>query len=296
MENKEKICFEFTQEGIVTDLRVSSNFNTEELIFDDLADYLAMDHNSSKNNISTHLSLLEKLEILCKKTRKYANEESDFADNYKEIKFLVKNDNYSLENSQFSPFGYNSIKLLNNSLILVGKDSLFGLITIQGTEILPMGFDEIFLLDDFIIQTLSNNTISLYNTEGEKLFSDLDEVSENFNPFGFGQNYFWLKKDKKWGLFDFKLRQLLPFALEYDYCELITDNFKENVYIKVFKDGKCGLLNGLLNVEVIELDSDIEDIILNNEKNYIITKRTAQKTEILQSTLDKIEENIRQKN
>lgn len=61
-------------------------------------------------------------------------------------------------------------------------------------------------------------------------------------------DYYWLKKEGKWGLFNYKLNQIIPFRLEYDSCELVSDKVQENIYIQVTKNGKCGLINGLLNI------------------------------------------------
>ena len=91
MNNKEVLNLKFTQEDISVNLELSDNFNTEHPIFEELAFYLgALDYNFKKGQASIHLTTLEKLEILCKKAREYADEESSYSDNYNEIKVLVQ--------------------------------------------------------------------------------------------------------------------------------------------------------------------------------------------------------------
>lgn len=296
-ETKQTISLEFSQENILVNLNVSENFNTENPIFEELAFYLgALEYNHQKDSASIHLTTLEKLEILCKKAREYADEESEYSNTYKEIRVLVANDKYILESPNSISTEYDNIKLINNNLILVKKDTLLGVLDIKGKEILPNQFDEIYLLSDSIIQTKSKDRLSLYNTDGVLLHVDLEDVIEDFNPFGATQNYFWLKKQGKWGLFDHKLNQIIPFRLEYDSCNLISDNTKENIYIEVTKAGKCGLLNGLLNIEVINLDSEIDNIVLSTNKTYLLTKKNNHKIVLSEDDLLKIEERIKSQN
>ena len=296
MENKETISFEFTKGGIVTDFKISDNFNTEEAVFEDLAFYLAGEYNCLKNEPRVHLSLLEKLEILCKRARNYADEESEFDEKYTEIRFLMKNEMFSLDKSGSLNTEYDSIRLLTNNLIVVEKNGFFGLIDKKGDVVLSSRYSSIYLLEDHLIKTTIGEKYFLYDLKGKELSSDLDDVSENFNPFGVYQSFFWLKKDNKWGLFDSNLRQILPFSLDYDYCELLIENDKATVYIKVFKNKKCGLINGLLNVVVLPLDSEIENISISGRKDFIITKRNNEKITISQDSLIKTSQNNFTKN
>ena len=296
-ETKQTMSLEFSQEDFLVNLNVSENFNTENPIFEEMAFYLgALEYNHQKDSASIHLTTLEKLEILCKKAREYADEESEYFNTYKEIRVLVANDKYILESPNSISTEYDNIKLINNNLILVKKDTLLGVLDIKGKEILPNQFDEIYLLSDSIIQTKSKDRLSLYNTDGVLLHVDLEDVIEDFNPFGATQNYFWLKKQGKWGLFDHKLNQIIPFRLEYDSCELVSDKVQENIYIQVTKNGKCGLINGLLNVEVISLDSEIESIVLSTNKSYLVIKKDNSQTPISEEELNKIEEKIKYQN
>lgn len=296
LETNQIISLQFKQEEIYLNLEVSDNFNTENPLFEELAFYLgAIEHHHQKDSASIHLTTLEKLEILCKKAREYADQESDYTDDYQEIKVLVVNKNYSLDYPISLATEYDNIKLITNNLLLVNRDSLFGVVDTVGKEIVPILFEEVFLLNDSIIQAKSNGIVSLYSTDGILIHAGLEDVTENFNPFGAIQDYYWFKKQGKWGLFDHKLNQIIPYRLEYDSCELVSNNTQQNIYIKVTKDGKCGLINGLLNVEVISLDREIENIVLT-AKAYLVTKKNNQQITVAKEDLIIIEEKIKFQN
>lgn len=296
LETNQIISLQFKQEEIYLNLEVSDNFNTENPLFEELAFYLgAIEHHHQKDSASIHLTTLEKLEILCKKAREYADQESDYTDDYQEIKVLVVNKNYSLDYPISLATEYDNIKLITNNLLLVNRDSLFGVVDTIGKEIVPILFEEVFLLNDSIIQAKSNGIVSLYSTDGILIHAGLEDVTENFNPFGAIQDYYWFKKQGKWGLFDHKLNQIIPYRLEYDSCELVSNNTQQNIYIKVTKDGKCGLINGLLNVEVISLDREIENIVLT-AKAYLVTKKNNQQITVAKEDLIIIEEKIKFQN
>lgn len=297
MNNKEVLNLKFTQEDISVNLELSDNFNTEHPIFEELAFYLgALEYNHQKDSPSIHLTTLEKLEILCKKAREYADEESSYSDSYNEVRVLVNNDKYSLDTPINLATSYDDIKLIDNNLLLVKNDSLFGVVDVLGKEILPIQYEEIYLLNHSVVLARTKDLISLYSKDGVELLKDLEEVSENYNPFGANDDYYWLKKEGKWGLFNYKLNQIIPFRLEYDSCELVSDKVQENIYIQVTKNGKCGLINGLLNVEVISLDSEIESIVLSTNKSYLVIKKDNSQTPISEEELNKIEEKIKYQN
>ncbi len=297
MNNKEVLNLKFTQEDISVNLELSDNFNTEHPIFEELAFYLgALEYNHQKDIPSIHLTTLEKLEILCKKAREYADEESSYSDSYNEVRVLVNNDKYSLDTPINLATSYDDIKLIDNNLLLVKNDSLFGVVDVLGKEILPIQYEEIYLLNHSVVLARTKDLISLYSKDGVELLKDLEEVSENYNPFGANDDYYWLKKEGKWGLFNYKLNQIIPFRLEYDSCELVSDKVQENIYIQVTKNGKCGLINGLLNVEVISLDSEIESIVLSTNKSYLVIKKDNSQTPISEEELNKIEEKIKYQN
>lgn len=296
-KTKQTISLEFSQEDFLVNLKVSDNFNTEHPIFEELAFYLgALEYNHQKDSPSIHLTTLEKLEILCKKAREYADEESSYSDSYNEVRVLVNNDKYSLDTPINLATSYDDIKLIDNNLLLVKNDSLFGVVDVLGKEILPIQYEEIYLLNHSVVLARTKDLISLYSKDGVELLKDLEEVSENYNPFGANDDYYWLKKEGKWGLFNYKLNQIIPFRLEYDSCELVSDKVQENIYIQVTKNGKCGLINGLLNVEVISLDSEIESIVLSTNKSYLVIKKDNSQTPISEEELNKIEEKIKYQN
>lgn len=292
MNKNQPIKLEF----INGDFKVSDNFNTEEPAFLDLARNIGNQHYVLKDNATVPLTLLEKLEILCKKAREYTNEVSKFSDNYEEIRILSRNESYSIEDFEKKQLEYDSIQLLYNNLLKVSINNKYGVTDISGQEILSVSFDELFLLNEHFIQTQNGSKITIYDTVGKIVFEDIEDICENFNPFG-ANTYLWIKENNKWGLFDNKLNQIIPFRLEYDSCELLSDNTKENIYIKVYKDDKCGLINGLLNVEVISLDNEIEDIYFADyKKTYVITKKNNHEIELLPEDLSKIEDRLKSQN
>ncbi|MCG2760594.1 MAG: WG repeat-containing protein [Candidatus Delongbacteria bacterium] len=270
MQNKEELKFEFSQEDSYINLKLSDNFQTDQPIFDELAYYLgAIEHHILKDEASVHLTILEKLEILCKKAREYADEESEYADDYNEVKIITLTDKKYLGNPTTL---YDTIDIITNQLLKVSIEGKYGIITVLTKVILPTIYEQIIVLSGYLEAHLKGN-IYLYSSSGKLLLSDLEEIAENYNPFGAHMPYFWIKKENKWGLFDHKFNQIIPFRLDYDSCELISDNTKENIFIKVYKDGKCGLINGLLNIEVLELDDNIDDVVLTYNKTYLISKK-----------------------
>ena len=294
MHNKEVIKLQFSQEGFRVDLNLSDNFKTDQPIFDELAHFLgAIDHYHLKDESSVHLTTLEKLEILCKKAREYADEESEYADDYKEVRIITSDDKKLLQNSTAEKILYDSVDIISDDLLIVSLANTYGVITITGHQILPLEFQQIHLITKGYLEVHLKDSISLYTTTGKLLLSDLEEISENFNPFGQQTPYFWIKKENKWGLFDHKFNQIIPFRLEYDYCELISDNTKENIFIKVFKDNKCGIISGLLNITVLELDDDIADVVKTHKKTYLISRKNHNDYELSPDDLTKEEQKIK---
>ena len=286
MMNKEALKLEFTKEDSFINLEVSENFNTDDTLFDELAFYLGgLEYHHQKDSATIHLTTLEKLEILCKKAREYADEESEESVKYEQVKVLVSNDKYYLDSSLALANAYDSIELIQNNTLKVSLDNKFGAIDLLGKEIIPIKFDDLYMLANDLIYASDNEVISLYTLDKAKEFHDLEDVVEN-DVFSYQQSYFWLRKNNKWGLFDHKLNQIIPFRLEYDYCELLSDNVKEHIYIKVFKDGKCGLINGLLNINLIKLEKDIEDILVNHRKNFLVKKHSAPDLELDKLDID----------
>lgn len=281
---------EFTDNEGSVNLDISDNFNTENPLFDSLAYYLgALDHYHRKDAPSIPLTTLEKLEILCKKAREYADEESEYSENYKEVKIIDYNTSYSFGNHSAKEL-YDDIYMLASDLFRVRLDNLYGVAKANGDIILPLDFDEIFLLNDAHIQAEKGSLKSIYTREGILLLDHVEDISENFNPFGVNKDYFWIRRDNLWGLFDWNLKQIIPFRLDFDSCELISDNMQKNIYIKVAKNGKVGILDGLLNILVVDLANDIEDIVINSPKTFLVVKKDSEKIEYTLDNLDRLSE------
>lgn len=297
MHNKEVIKLEFSHVGSHVNLNLSDNFQTDQPIFDELASFLgAIEHYTLKDLPTVHLTTLEQLEILCKKAREYADEESQYADQYTEVKIITSGDKKFLQNSTVKTVLYDTVDIISDDLLIVTLANTYGVITISGKQILPIEFQQINLIKKGFLEAHLKDNIYLYTTSGKLLLSDLEEISENFNPFGAQTPYFWIKKENKWGLFDHKFNQIIPFKLEYDYCELVSDNTKENIFIKVFKDNKCGIVNGLLNITVLELDDQIVDVVKTHKRTYLISMKDQKDVELYIDDLTKAEERLKDQN
>lgn len=292
-DSPQKLLLEFEKDESYINLKVSENFDTENYLFDELAYYLgALEHHHQKDSASIHLTTLEKLEILCNKARLYAEEESEDNHNYTEIKVVRSDEKYTINNpGRPTEICYDDIRLINNDLILVRKDDLYGILDLAGSQVLPAIYNEIQLISKNIVYAGTKDAISLYSENGELLHSDLEDFLENHNPFGNKEPYFWLKKKGKWGLFDCQLKEIIPFRFEYNSCELISDNAENKIYIKVFSDGKCGLIEGLLNVEVLRLNEDIKNIVIPRSKNFLLVKKNNQEISVLEEELHDFESN-----
>lgn len=291
--SKERLNIEFIREDIFRNLNISDNFSPEIPIFNELAEYIGSTHFHTKDVVSVPLTILEKLEILCKKAREYADEESYYLDNYSEIKFIELNRKFKLENT-LETILYDSVELLGSNLVKVEQMGSFGIIDNVGKEILPVVYSEIYLLNKDFIVAKKNSYYNLFTLQPVSLMDNVEDVHENFNPFGQSDKYFWIKKKGLWGLFNNKLNQIIPFKLDYDDCELISDNASDGIYIKVTKAGKTGLISGLLNKVIINLDPDIEDIIMKKPKSFVITRYSTDNSETFNSS--SIEENLKSEN
>lgn len=183
---------------------------------------------------------------------------------------------------------YDEDHSLSNGMTIVKQGNKFGLIDELGNEVLPILFDELYTIAVGLFIASYKCKKHLYSVNKGLVYSDIEDVEENYNPFGFNPEYYWIKKEGKWGLFNDSFKQIIPFRLEYDSCELITFLPSNNYYIKVTKDGKSGLINGLLNIVVIDLEDDIEDIILTQNNTFKVIKKDDQRIGLSSEDLNHI--------
>ena len=297
MEDFETLKLEYTWDNPCVTLDISENFSTETLIFSQLAEFIGSDHHYTKKYPYTHLTTLEKLEILCKKAREHIFEQSAYDEVYTEVRVFTRNEQVTFGAETLDAKLYDEVIFISNNFFKVRNDLKYGLLTFTLEEVLPIEQDDIFILSDDYFCCRREGFSYIYTTEGIEVMGGLDGVTENCNPFGVGPDYFWIKKDGKWGLLDHHLKFLIPCRLEYDRCDLIT-NFEGTLfYIRVEKDEKVGMINGLLNMEIIPLDEEIEDIMYTHKQVYLISKKGDLPAATLSlKEVDKIEREIRDQN
>lgn len=294
MENKETLKLEFTKEDSYHNLAVSENFNSENEIFYSLADYLGQDHLFQKSHTQTHLTLLEKLEILCKTARELADEEHTF-DHYEEKSLLKTDDKVTLESFSENLQFYDEIILLNNTHYAVRLNGNWGVVNTGGELLFKIEYSSINMVTNSFIVAEKDSKFSLFNLKGEVFFDDLDNIRININHFGDEPDYIWMNREGKWGLFQPDLKEIIPFSLEFDECEVIHHPYPEPL-IKVQKDGKVGMIHGLLRLEIIKMDKDIQDILYSSKKRYLIQKNIGENQSLNYETLQLIQKSAKNQN
>jgi len=273
MENCETIRLEFYTESHSAHFEVPENFNTHTDVFRKMAQFIGDDHHFVKNLPDTHLTTLEKLEILCKVAREHIFEQSEYEEDYKEVKVFSKNEKVTFGEASFNTTLYDEIRFFSNQFFKVRNGLKYGLLDSNSQEILPLEQDDIFKISKNYICCRREGLSYIYTLEGVEVMGNLDGVTETTcGPLEPGPDYFWVKKEGKWGLIDQHLNFIIPCRLDYDTCNLVS-NFGSNFYVKVEKDGKAGMINGLLNIDIISLDEDIEDIMYVRGQKYLITKK-----------------------
>lgn len=132
---------------------------------------------------------------------------------------------------------YDKLQLVYNSIgdfelgTAIVADSLYGLINVEGKEVLPCIFDTIFSLkDNYRIVRSCDKNYGVVNIDGKQCISC---VYENFKPYGYG--YFPFKRNNKWGFLEENGEIRIQF--KYDDVEIINDSI---FMCKV--DDKYGLL------------------------------------------------------
>ena len=284
MENGQKLSIELYYERHYTDINISDNFSPEEKVFDVLAEHIADDYYFNYSQPRVSLTLLEKFEILCKTVREKIYESRENYNHYTKLSITSVDDKFVLDISEDNPQLFDKIKVLSNNFIHVVDSGKHGILNQQQDVILPVNYDKVYTAIDGYFAALKNNKYLIYNLDGKEVMGDLEKVGNNFNPFGADPEYIWLKKNGKWGLFDQNLAPILPFSLPYDSCEVIN-LYDEDIYIEVRKNGKTGLINGLLNITIIPLNPDIENIFFDRKtKIYVAYNKDFEILEVLPLT------------
>lgn len=264
MENGQKLSIELYHEPHYTGVNISDNFSPDEEVFNALAEHIADDYRFNYDQPRVSLTLLEKFEILCKTAREKIYESREDYNHYTKLSITAVNDKFALDISEDNPKLFDKIKVLSNNFIHVVDSGKHGILNLQQDVILPIIYDKVYTPIDYYFAALKDQKYSIYNLEGKEVMGDLEKVGNNFNPFGADPEYIWLKKNGKWGLFDQNLTPILPFSLPYDSCEVIN-RYDEDIYLEVRKNGKTGLINGLLNITIIPLNPDIENIFFDRK-------------------------------
>ena len=284
MEKGQKLSIELYYERHYTNINISDNFSPDEEVFNVLAELIADDYCFNYNQPRVSLTLLEKFEILCKTAREKIYESREDYNHYTKLSITAVNDKFALDISEDNPKLFDKIKVLSNNFIHVTDSGKHGILNEQQEVILPVNYDKVYIAIDGYFAALKDQIYFVYDLEGKEVMRDLEKVGSNFNPFGADPEYLWLKKNGKWGLFDQNLTPILPFSLPYDSCEVIN-RYDEDIYLEVRKNGKTGLINGLLNITIIPLNPDIRNIFFNRKtKMYVAFDKDFKILEVFPST------------
>lgn len=252
------------------------NLKTETSEFLEFSQLLAKEHLEKFD--TEKVSILEKLEILCHEAREHIQGELKYDNDYHKNVIISVNGKLGLDKS--NPKLFDEIWVLANNYLLVIENKLCGVMDFNENEILPIKYEIIYTLGGkFFAAELEGKTL-IYTFSGEHIFQEYDEVTENFNPFGMRETFYWARKGSNWALYNSDLKQLIPCILSYEKCEVIystAEGDKQPIYIMVHKDGKCGMICNFLSYELIPLDPDIQ-YISHREKNFIVLKKDGSRT------------------
>ncbi len=143
---------------------------------------------------------------------------------------------------------------VNGSLCKVQKDDKYGLINLEGEEIVPCKYDHIYPSKDLFRVEL-NNKCGYINSKGEEISPFYDEhewygrdkyevkLYETYTTLWYDDrtDLYKVKSDNKYGIIYDGGKELIP--CKYDDIEKLEDSKGYPLY-KVKLDNKCGIING----------------------------------------------------
>ena len=169
---------------------------------------------------------------------------------------LVKNGKEVLKN-EYTDLSFD----VNNHLLIAQKDKIYGVVNLDGKNIIPIDYDNIIIGGKYI-DAQKGEELLIFNAKGEKIDTDIisyNKVNDNYAIIIDKNNNYNIvdNKDNK------KLRE------NYTYIENVKDN-----YFIVTKNGKAGIIDGEGKL-IIELKYDaIQKIEGTNVLQAIEENRT----------------------
>ena len=143
----------------------------------------------------------------------------------------------------------------------------YGLIDVEGNEILPCNYDTIFTVNPEIKLTKKNGKYGIIKYDGDIIVDNIYDEYDDFNKRKYikylepypNREYIVLGKQSKYGVFDYNGKEIIP--MEYDkICDI------DNKTILLQKNGLCGLADSLGNIVI---DIEYDTIFLHHEDSNI---------------------------
>ena len=181
----------------------------------------------------------------------------------------------------FSKSTTTSSKTVPNQYFAVYTNGKWGVINSKGEIIIKPDYEEAIIIPDntkdlFLCVYDVNYNDGTYRTEvlnskGEEFITGYDAILplENYdsnNNLWYEKDVLLVKKDDKYGLIDFKGKELLK--CEYDEIETLKGI--TNSYVAK-KDGKVGLVDNIGAVVIEEKYAEIKPVSTKAEDGYIVT-------------------------
>ncbi|MBS0029938.1 WG repeat-containing protein [Chitinophaga sp. 22321] len=172
--------------------------------------------------------------------------------NEKEQLMLVRRDHktglISDQGTWLLPPEYDTIDLQWKTYLRLKKDDKVTYADTRGKLLLPLQFEEVGILDDDHFDVKTNGKWGIFSTPENKLV--IPAIYDGFDYCGgCGSKgaYVFAQKDGKWGVVDFENKTLIPFEYEHEHMFMRSDN-----WILCFKKaGKEVVLNLSANKEYL---------------------------------------------
>ena len=186
---------------------------------------------------------------------------------------------------EYTEIGYNNV----NNLFIVKKAEQYGVLNIDGNNVIPINYDEISFSGVYI-NAIKENQEFLFDEKGN-LISDAKYV--NITPTENKEYMITVDKNDYYGVADENKEQIIKN--NYSYIEYLYDN-----YFIAVKGGKTGIINDEEKY-VIEFNYDniskIEDTNLLQAKNGNITQIIGKNMQVVASLengiIDKVNNYVR---
>ncbi len=148
-------------------------------------------------------------------------------------------------NTESEDFIFSKLKKSNNSILWTVKDCDIVNATRTGDKKSespppPMLYpDEVYVTKSEVVEldTKRGMILKYYNTKFTKVVDTIPPIYDEIKVLQCSGDYYFLKKDEKWGIYDLKKRALI-IPIEYDSVAIIN----RQLDIGLYKSGKLGFL------------------------------------------------------